>query len=387
MSVIVMRNQAFVSYSHNDNAFVKRLAFRLSEFSADLWIDDDRLRGGEDWRDAIHEALNESAVMILVVTPASMESVEVKREWTYFLGLGRPIIPLIISETPLPYSLSPLQQIVEFARQGGFELGLRRLVQALSSHGVCRENQWGGTIYKVTDPTRLQTYPVFPHDDIITERVRALNHALRLASKYEHPEWKVNHNSFNTILGSLIGNHTHHDGFLSDVQSNLTALDSWLTNRLFPSFANEFLKLFRELLYTDWIRATHLHLEKGGKMSYAIAMIPPDEELLIDLLSAAKDLSRQLEAWRQSIAALPRYAELILNHLVSRGFEIAGVAVKSKGKPIAENEKYWVEVHCGTVRIDWISEPGDEEWRRAQTIVGEFVAEQLWHLTNFGEGQ
>jgi len=70
-SIELSVNRVFISYSHVDSHFLKRLMVHLKplekEGLIDLWVDT-RLKAGDKWKNAIEEALSQARVAILLVT-------------------------------------------------------------------------------------------------------------------------------------------------------------------------------------------------------------------------------------------------------------------------------------------------------------------------------
>lgn len=64
-------NTVFVSYSHEDTLFLNRLKVHMRPFEKkgliDLWVDT-KIKVGEKWRDKINEALDRSAIAILLIS-------------------------------------------------------------------------------------------------------------------------------------------------------------------------------------------------------------------------------------------------------------------------------------------------------------------------------
>jgi hypothetical protein len=85
----------FVSHSHEDRVYVDRLAARLTDRGLRPWVDD-HIAVGSTWREAIHRALTEASVMILVMTPDAEGSRWVKREVDLAENLGLTIAPLLL---------------------------------------------------------------------------------------------------------------------------------------------------------------------------------------------------------------------------------------------------------------------------------------------------
>jgi tetratricopeptide (TPR) repeat protein len=93
-----MSSQVFVSYAHVDDYFVPALKERLHDYF-DLWIDAANLAAGRNWRDEIDRAIKESFAVLVIITPESCESKYVTYEWSYALGLGTPVIPLLLEDS------------------------------------------------------------------------------------------------------------------------------------------------------------------------------------------------------------------------------------------------------------------------------------------------
>jgi mono/diheme cytochrome c family protein len=104
-------SRLFISYSRNDAAFARRLTLSLQDVGGQVWIDVDDIRSGEDWSDAIQQALDVSDVMVLILSPESMESVNVASEWKYFLDEGKTVIPVLLREAKIHFRLKPLNYI------------------------------------------------------------------------------------------------------------------------------------------------------------------------------------------------------------------------------------------------------------------------------------
>jgi len=96
--------QVFISYSRTDIEFVQRLATDLEHEGFDVWWDLTDIQGSDVWERKIEEGLRNCKYFIVVLTPASLESRWVRREYLSADNAGIKIIPLKLKsygETPL----------------------------------------------------------------------------------------------------------------------------------------------------------------------------------------------------------------------------------------------------------------------------------------------
>jgi len=85
----------FISYSRKDELFARLLATDLSRKGRTIWIDLEEIPAGVDWRRKIDDGLSKSNIMLLILSPDSIASSEVTKEWKYFLQSGKTIIPIL----------------------------------------------------------------------------------------------------------------------------------------------------------------------------------------------------------------------------------------------------------------------------------------------------
>ena len=95
--------QIFISYSRKDMGFVRKLAGDLEKAGYDVWWDLTDLRGGDDWVRVIPAAIELSQHFIIVLSPNSIESEWVRKEYTQALSLRRKIIPIMLASTGVPF--------------------------------------------------------------------------------------------------------------------------------------------------------------------------------------------------------------------------------------------------------------------------------------------
>lgn len=83
----------FVSYSHHDSEFVKRLAADLRRQRVSVWFDE-RLHSGAPWQAQLASAIRQADAFALVMSPASLTSDYVQWEIGEARKAGKRIFPL-----------------------------------------------------------------------------------------------------------------------------------------------------------------------------------------------------------------------------------------------------------------------------------------------------
>ncbi len=118
----------FISYAHDDAAFAAQLKEGIEAGGFSTWMDTASMSGGECWTEEIESNIQASASVVVVVSPASNESVWVRREVLYAQQLGKRVVPVLAVDVPLPALLIDLHAL---ALHENFEAGLNRLHNAL----------------------------------------------------------------------------------------------------------------------------------------------------------------------------------------------------------------------------------------------------------------
>lgn len=122
----------FISYSRSDAAVVDKLIGRLNDAGHQVWVDRTGIRGGEQWRQRIVNAIENAVVLVLVLSPNSVVSDNVRKELDLAESSKIPILPVAIVPVEIPtamkYQLAGIQ-VIDLHRN--FEAGLRELLGVL----------------------------------------------------------------------------------------------------------------------------------------------------------------------------------------------------------------------------------------------------------------
>jgi hypothetical protein len=131
----MMAMHVFVSYSRHDSDFVARLVALLEANGHDVWLDATDLRGSDEWRQSIVDAIRAADVVVLVISPRSMASNDVEREITVAAEEQRRILPVVLEHADLTgsirYELAGVQHI-SFEGQP-FDGAASKLLEALQA--------------------------------------------------------------------------------------------------------------------------------------------------------------------------------------------------------------------------------------------------------------
>jgi len=119
---------AFFSYCRDDSDFALRLAEDLKAAGAAVWIDQLDIEPGMRWDRAVETALSNCPRMLVILSPVSVESDNVRDEISFALRKQKTIIPVLYLDCDIPLRLERHQHIdfrTDHAR------GLKVLLKAL----------------------------------------------------------------------------------------------------------------------------------------------------------------------------------------------------------------------------------------------------------------
>jgi hypothetical protein len=146
-------SRVFVSYARQDGQdFARNLRHRLADVGLAVWHDRSSLEGGKDWWDQIDEALNQVEHMVLVMTPAALQSEIVRKEWRLARQRAVCVIPVFgvpqLDLTSLPRWMSEVHFV-----------------------DTQDEDQWSRLVHALELPCSVKRVP-FMADGAIDQRVR-----------------------------------------------------------------------------------------------------------------------------------------------------------------------------------------------------------------------
>jgi len=99
----------FLSYSRKDYDFAMQLKEDLENAGFDVWVDQNKIVGGEVWRKSIADALKNSHTVVWVVSPDSVNSKYVNKELSFADGKDVCIIPVVYRKAEIGFPFHELQ--------------------------------------------------------------------------------------------------------------------------------------------------------------------------------------------------------------------------------------------------------------------------------------
>ena len=126
--------RTFISYSRTDKEFALELALELRSSGFDIWLDQLDIPTGSRWDDEVERALDSCEIFMVILTPASSTSNNVKDEIGYAIDSGKRILPILLENAKIPLRLRRFQY-VDFTKKSyeegveGAKQLLRRLIE------------------------------------------------------------------------------------------------------------------------------------------------------------------------------------------------------------------------------------------------------------------
>ena len=126
------QRKTFLSYSRVNTDFAKKLAKELKAEGFPVWLDQLDIPLGARWDVELEKALEESEIFMIIMTPDSIASENVRDEIGYAIDTGKRFLPIMLETCNVPLRLRRFQY-VDFSTKS-FEDGVesaKRLLRGL----------------------------------------------------------------------------------------------------------------------------------------------------------------------------------------------------------------------------------------------------------------
>jgi hypothetical protein len=151
----------FLSYARKDGAAAAaRLRTELERAGFTVWRDIEEMRGGQAWKEQLRAALREVEAVLVLLTPAAVDSQYVTWEWENALTLQKQVIPLRVLACDPPEELRRLHYH-DLSQSDTYTVGfaalLRDLAETLAAQTGRDKPQTGpagGDTFNVFGPTQ-----------------------------------------------------------------------------------------------------------------------------------------------------------------------------------------------------------------------------------------
>lgn len=123
----------FISYAHADHAIATQIRNRLTKAGISVWSDREKLQSGAQWAENITDAIKSASSGLLLLSPASVNSAYVAREYQSILNQKKRLYVALVGNLPrreIPFYLSNLQY-ADLTHD--FDAGINTLIESLQA--------------------------------------------------------------------------------------------------------------------------------------------------------------------------------------------------------------------------------------------------------------
>ena len=103
--------RVFISYSRKDIDFARKLAGDLEKAGFEVWWDISNLKSGDEWVRVIPLAIEAGQYFIILLSPDSVLSEWVEKEYLHALKLRKKIVPVMIESCNVPFALANINYL------------------------------------------------------------------------------------------------------------------------------------------------------------------------------------------------------------------------------------------------------------------------------------
>ncbi len=152
-----MAHDVFLSYRRSDQELARSLVQAMTAQGLDVWWDQ-RIEGGEDWREAIVEGLTNSDALVILFSEDCNASKQLKKELAIADTLDKEVIPILIEDTkPKGHYLYELAARNWLQIHPNPEAKVGEVANRLATELQTERGGLSGTVSKPSVPTTPET--------------------------------------------------------------------------------------------------------------------------------------------------------------------------------------------------------------------------------------
>lgn len=100
----------FLSYLEEDAGLAYNAQKEIESAGFEVWIDPAKVRYlNANWHHGVDNAIGASFAMVVIITPESLQDSNITYEWSFALGIGVTVIPIVFRDAQLPRRLLVLR--------------------------------------------------------------------------------------------------------------------------------------------------------------------------------------------------------------------------------------------------------------------------------------
>lgn len=178
----------FLSYAHEDIGMAKRVYSDLRRYGVDIWLDTESLMPGDNWRDRIQDAIENSRYFLALLSPQSISKKGfVQKELKTALQVldlfpdsESYIIPVRLCECKIKNRRLRERQWVDLFPEQHYEAGIQKILQVVSPESFIVRNEAAELASNAVN-AMLRKHGYYDHDR--NPQGRGLAHSYR---SYSH---------------------------------------------------------------------------------------------------------------------------------------------------------------------------------------------------------
>ncbi|MBI3915045.1 MAG: TIR domain-containing protein [Chloroflexi bacterium] len=128
-------SDVFISYSRNDQVFVRKLHNSLAVLNRDTWVDSENIPLTAEWLKEIHAGIESAQTFVFIISPDSVASKTCGEEIAHAVRNNKRIVPVMHRDVPdfdVPQPLRPINWIF-FRKNDDFDAKFQELLQSLDT--------------------------------------------------------------------------------------------------------------------------------------------------------------------------------------------------------------------------------------------------------------